>query len=728
MPKPIDVALWYANTMGWAVVPVHSLDAIGECTCGSIPCGSKAKHPRNQHGTADASSDRAQIRDWWREWPDANVGIVTGKINNIVVIDVDNRNGGNASLKKLEQDEQISRALVSRTGGGGRHIFCEYPEEDVELNFKIARGIDTKSDGGFVIEYPSVHASGKTYRWEVAPTANTTLEPLPSWAIKSSRRTRKDARSDFKPGEPIPEGQRNVELTKLAGKLRRSGLDEWTIASTLMAYQREHADSPLDEREVRRIAHSIARYDSPTEKVEKEIARQADPDGPLPYTHLGNAKRLLRLHGEDLRRVDGLGWVVWNGTHWEPDSLQRVRLRAYDVSTAIRDEVIAEGLEEKEMHAALRKADEVENERGTSGMLRQAEALSEFASRMSLFDADTMLFNVQNGTIDLTTGKLRAHAREDHITKLAPVTYDRRAKAPRFLQFLAETFGADKELVAYIQRLLGYFLTGKVNEQIFPIFWGKGGNGKGTLIEEVMESIMGSDYMAQAPASLLKAKGFSAHPTENMVLRGSRLVVASESSARLDEEVIKRLTGGDMISARLMRENFVNFKPTHKLLLLTNVKPHTSASDAIWRRLQLVPFNFTPKIVNKQLDAELRDEASGILNWLVQGCLIWQRDGLNPPPIVVATTQEHRESEDVLGMFIGERLEFGRKFRMSIAALYAEYEAWCLLNGVRAYSKIRFGKELQERRSDVKKYVSNGLGRWRGVKVRPFSKESSLKQ
>lgn len=725
--KLSDAAIWYASRMGWAVIPVHTVDEDGKCSCGASSCRSAGKHPRTKNGSSDATTDRAKIRDWWRRWPNANIGIATGEVSGLVVLDVDPRNGGNSTLRELEADKRVPRTLVARTGGGGRHFYCQYP--DATINFKLGRGIDVKADGGFVVAAPSVHVSGNVYTWLKRPSPDLELKRLPNWALYANGSAPKE--NARRPNDVLRNGERNVGLASYAGRLRRAGAGEPEIVAALLVHNRMYCEPPLDEPEVRSIARSISRYDTPTQKVEHQIAQQsaialdADrmqraleslrEDGILPHTDLGNAKRFVRLHGEDVRHTQ-LGWLTWNGKFWEPDKLNQVRQRAYDVSTLIRAEALQLNLEGKELDAILRKADAAEQHQATTALLGQAAALSDLSANISTFDTDPMLFNVQNGTLDLRSGLLREHEREDYMTRISPVTYDRRARAPRFMQFLDETFG-DAELIAFMQRLLGYCLTGLVTEQVFPIFWGKGGNGKGKLVEDAMGCVFGPDYMVSVHNSLIRAKNFSNHPTEATVLRGARLAYASESSSRLDEEMIKRLTGGDTISARYMHKDFFTFTPTHTLMLLTNVKPRTSSGDAIWRRLQLIPFENKPKVVDRDLGDKLKTEASGILNWLLRGCLIWQRNGLNPPEKVIATTAAHREAEDVFGMFLAEKVEGGDGFKVWGDELYNAYSAWCIDYAMRGYGKIRFYREIAERFPDAKKYLAMGRNRWEGLRL-----------
>jgi putative DNA primase/helicase len=248
----------------------------------------------------------------------------------------------------------------------------------------------------------------------------------------------------------------------------------------------------------------------------------------------------------------------------------------------------------------LKWALESESARRINAMLDLARSEPGIPILPDQMDSDPWLFNCVNGTLDLRTGKLREHRREDYITKVCPTRYNANAVCKAWLRFLGGVFPDDEgepdtELITFNQRLLGRCLTGDVSEQILPIFWGSGANGKSTLINAILET-MGDDYAMKANADLLMTSRGERHPTELAQLFGMRLVVASEThqGRRINETLVKDLTGGEPIRARRMREDFWEFKPTRKVILLTNHKPRVAGTDeGIWRRLRLLPFTTT---------------------------------------------------------------------------------------------------------------------------------------
>jgi putative DNA primase/helicase len=326
-------------------------------------------------------------------------------------------------------------------------------------------------------------------------------------------------------------------------------------------------------------------------------------------------------------------------------------------------------------------------------------------------DRDPWLLNVLNGTLDLRTGELRSHRQEDLITKVAPVRHDPDALCETWKRFLASIFADDQDMVEFMKRWFGHCLTGDVREQILPIFWGKGANGKSTMLNVIMD-IMGEDYAIKATRDLFMNKKADSHPTQMARLHGRRLVVCIETQegARLDEGLVKELTGGDKITARRMREDYWQFDPTHKCVLVTNHKPEISGTDeGIWRRPKLVPFtqrfwdadkgeNGPDHLrADKTLSEKLKAEAEGILRWCVEGCLAWQSEGLKIPAAVQVATTEYRGQQDTLAAFIDENCTIQSDAKCRASKFRICFSAWAEQNGEKEPpSQRRLGQALTE--------------------------------
>jgi len=315
-------------------------------------------------------------------------------------------------------------------------------------------------------------------------------------------------------------------------------------------------------------------------------------------------------------------------------------------------------------------------------------------------DTHPWLLNCTNGTLDLRTGELRPHDKADFLTQLCPVAYDPNAPYGTWRAFLSTVLNGDRDLVCYVQRLVGFCLTGSTREHLLPFLYGVGANGKSTFVGTIL-AMLGPDYAIKAPTDLLLAK-HDQHPTERADLYGKRFVacVEAEDGRRLAESLVKELTGGDRIRARRMREDFWEFTATHKIWLAANHKPTVRGSDhGIWRRIKLLPFTVTipDDQQDKDLPATLLDELPGILAWSVEGCRQWQIDGLREPDCVRAATSDYRNEMDLIGRFVDECCVVGPSCQVGATALFKRFKDWCDQAGERGFNQTRFGSRLTER-------------------------------
>lgn len=437
-------------------------------------------------------------------------------------------------------------------------------------------------------------------------------------------------------------------------------------------------------------------------------------------TDLGNSERLRDRHGGDLRFCHPWGkWHAFDGKRWREDDTGTVMKLAKATVRAMFEELGT--IESDEMRRTFASHIIKSESAARLGAMEQL-ARSELPILPQEFDAHPMLLNCVNGTLDLRTGKLQQHRREDFLTKICPTAFDPEAPSYHFDRFLEAIFEGNLVFVDFLRRLLGYCLTGDVREQILAILHGTGSNGKSTLLNAV-QNALGEDYCIKAKKDLLIVRKQEGHSTEMMDLFGKRLVIVNETDDgnRLAEGLVKDLTGGDSIRGRRMREDSWQYTPTHKIILPTNHKPTVRGTDhAIWRRLALVPFDV--KFWNpdkgesgpaelrqdKGLAEKLKAEAPGILAWMVRGCLEWQHDGLRIPIEVQAATAEYRDSQDVLGAFIDEccLVRDGESVRAS--EIYGQYRRWMEDAGEMPVSQQRFGTAMTERGFERKK----NNGKW----------------
>ncbi len=425
-------------------------------------------------------------------------------------------------------------------------------------------------------------------------------------------------------------------------------------------------------------------------------------------TDLGNAERFAAMWKDHLRYCHATGkWLVWDGQRWTEDMDGTPLRLAGETARSILREALNE--EDPEVRAALAKWAAASESKGKhEATVKLATAQPALVVRVADLDADPFLLNVINGTIDLRTGELRPHRREDNITKLAPVRYDPDAVCPRFEAFLDRVFAGNGALARYVQKLLGMSLTGDITEHVMPIFYGAGANGKSVMLDTVM-GIMGGYATEAAPQLLIETRGSREHPTEVADLMGRRLVVASETEqgGQFKLALVKRLTGDATLKGRFMKQDYFSFGRTHKLLMVTNNKPRVKEdSEAVWRRLRLIPFTVVipPEERDPKLMEKLREEWSGILAWMVRGCLAWRAEGLEAPAAVLVATAEYREAEDQIGRFLeeccvvddsgaGEASELFTPW----SVLVKEYEDWAEASGEVAMKGRRLGEALDKR-------------------------------
>ena len=526
---------------------------------------------------------------------------------------------------------------------------------------------------------------------------------------------------------PIPDLDRiawNGRLTLLVPDTNVTGNPSVQAAWREFAKEIERRGAPTvmvevpNESGINGIDDYLSRHDPEAGLALFEAAKPRNSVNDFHLSDLGNAQRLVHGHGRDLRFVSAWGWMSWDGMRWRKDDIGAVEryakatvLSMYEGVGAIQDDEARKNF--------LKFVRRSESRQSLTAMVDLAQSEFEVVARPSEFDGDPWLLNVSNGTLDLRNSELRPHNRKDLITRLTPVRWNPEADCPLFLTSLHQIFNGNKRLVRFVQKLGGYSLTGLTTEQILIILWGMGANGKSTLVE-VLSALLG-EYAAKTPTSTFLLKRNDSIPNDLAALQGVRFAYASEveEGRRLSESLVKDVTGGEKIRARFLHREWFEFQPEFKLWLSTNHKPIIKGTDhAIWRRIRLVPFQvtFPPEKQDKGLAQKLKTELSGILNWAVEGCLAWQREGLEAPEEVVHATEGYREEMDTLAAFLRERTEAAPAGGVSAKALYKAYCAWCEENGERPQTPKALGMRLGERGySSTHKATGNC---WIGLRLR----------
>jgi putative DNA primase/helicase len=438
------------------------------------------------------------------------------------------------------------------------------------------------------------------------------------------------------------------------------------------------------------------------ERVQARLDGADVPDEPVTgnyLTELWTAERLVARYGADLRYSVSHGWFVYDGRRWKRDDALAVEDFAVRTVRSLYGD--AEHIDDyQDRKRLVDHAKKCETSSKINAIINLARCLTGVPIRAENLDADPWSLNCQNGTIDLRTGNLRPHDRADLITKIAPVVYDRGAECPQWIKFLNDIFADDASMIAFSQRGLGSALSAYIREHTMHVWYGVGANGKSTLINCTI-GLLG-DYAKTAPPKLLIRRDRDAHPTELADLHGVRFLATVETAegGRLDEERVKQLTGGDRIKARYMCRDFFEFAGTHHLFVATNHRPDVRGQDhAIWRRIFLWPF--TVVIPDDQQDhdlpTKLQAEWPGILRWLVDGVIAWQRSGLDAPASVKAATQKYRDDSDLIGQFLDESCKLGRDCKVGGGAFYWAYRTWTLDNGGQPCGNPTFSRRILER-------------------------------
>jgi putative DNA primase/helicase len=376
-----------------------------------------------------------------------------------------------------------------------------------------------------------------------------------------------------------------------------------------------------------------------------------------------------------------------------------------------------------ERQELARWASKSESHRSLKAMVDLVKSEPGVSISPNVLDNDPWLLNVKNGTIDLRTGELKPHDPDDMITKLAPVEYDPEARAGIFEAFL-ERILPSEDMRTFVQRAVGYSLTGDVSERVFFILHGLGKNGKSTLLEAV-KAVLGDHAMTTPVETLLLKTG--GVPNDIARLKGARFVSASENEKgrRLAESLVKAMTGKDTISARFMRGEWFDFKPTHKLWLATNHKPEIQGTDpAIWDRIRLIPFDIRipEEEQDKHLDERLLAELPGILAWAVRGCLEWRQEGLGEPDAVRKATAAYKAEMDVIQDFIDECCVEDEGAWATVSALHKEYVEWCVKNAEKPEKKRPFARQLVDRGFEAD-YGTGNVAIRRGIGLKDTGRE-----
>lgn len=491
----------------------------------------------------------------------------------------------------------------------------------------------------------------------------------------------------------------NATIAKThCGCTQQEVLDALGITPQAVARAKLSEEEELDQLQAR-----ITETDEPAANVHVWLAGQQPPtkvrapsSSTDPQAHRGQVRMAYRLadaYAGQLMHVHGMGWFHWTGLRWAEDDQGAAPRAVLAVLRAALVDSLNEG--QKDLRDDVRKC---ESNAGISGVLAIAASLEPFAFTVDDLDKDPYLLNCANGTLDLHTLQLRPHDPADRLTKVTAAAYDPHAEGPLWQAFLTRVL-PDESVRGFLQRYIGLSLAGRVLEHLLAILTGTGRNGKGVLYGAVAQAL--GDYAITAEPDLFMHRE-GAHPTGEMDLLGVRFVVVSESEQgrKLAEATVKRLTGGDRMRARRMRQDYVQFQPSHTAALVTNHLPKVSGDDsALWARIRVVPFDVV--IPEAEQDSHLAErlelEAEAVLKWAVAGWAHYQVAGMAEPDAVKVATEHYRTDSDAVARFLTECTLPNPNAHTATGELYERWTRWAVEDGAPPMSQKALGQELERR-------------------------------
>lgn len=728
-----------------------------------FPC-TLDKTPYTPHGCKDATTNPAIIKKWWEVWPDAQVGIYC-EPSELIVFDFDNIETFNKLYS--ENSEIFTHTLIVTTGRGGKHVYYQKPKgmtiktKSVGTKDECIRGlpgVDVRADkNGYVIAPGCRNKNGPYVISQDLPPSSLP----PYWLLQlydndfiegrgpraAPNIVRVEPKREFtddvigaqywvdKYSREAHKGNRNSTGNMLATQLKalyESGKISMADAEQYMLEYQGNVNSvsePYTEKEaLATLNYNFQRYPAKepipiTEDSRKAKSRQAPPNEPeneapqtpiIGYnlTDLGNAERIRDHFKGEIKYCYRFGkWYVWTGQYWAMDegdrimSLAKRTVRQMLVEAADLDDL-------KERRKLTTHSLNSESNSRINAMISLAQ--SEVPITEDKLNTHKYKINVKNGTLDLATRQLLPFNKEDYITKMADVEYVPGAPCKKFIEFLNLIFDGNHNIIEFIQKGLGISITGDCGEQVIYILWGAGNNGKTTLMSLINKILVLGQYADNIPSESLMISTHKDDKHNDLAkLPGIRFLTVSEGEegGRLNESLIKQISGNDPITCRFLFHEQFTYLPEFKVWFYTNHKPEIREMDkAIWRRIMLIPFNVDvvakvkaqgkPRIPNYE-NILYDEEANGIFNWMVEGWYKYKKDGLNPPLEVLAAIEEYKQSLDPIQRWIDEQcLKFepdNKNYITPFSHIINTYNHWAINNAETTFKAKTFAKRLDDK-------------------------------
>lgn len=722
---------------------------------------------------------KATNLEGWQEWctdtrpfdPNEfkyiNYGIPGGPANGVIIVDIDDQQGFINYAMDHGWTPDLTR--IHKTGSNKAHYFYLYPDDghsygckaindpDGALDPKTQKPLrifDIKALGGYVVGPGSIHPdTNKPYTVE----HDLPILPAPQFILDLCRKDEQPSELD---AEKTVKGQKNLThdsalsmtfddplkvlasldiplaYRKLITEGEKKGARSEAIASVLTTLLKKEVASnvilylfqsfPIGDKFKEKGSFDKKRFDSELQRIQSKFV----PDEPedldtytFTPTDTGNAEHLVTDHGDNIRFCYGKDkWYTWTGKLWKKDEdekLQRLAKRTvrkiYTQAWKIEDD--------EKRKKASKWALSCKSRSKRDSMIHLARAEDGVHTLPQDYNQDPFLLNCTNGTLDLRTGELRPHQREDMLSKIIDTDFDPEATAPRWEQFLWEVTDEDEDLMKCLQRCIGYALTGDCREDAFFMLYGAGSNGKSTFLETI-SSLLGP-YAVTTEFSTFLIQRNEKVRNDIAALHGKRFVSSMEveKGKKFAESLLKTLTGRDTISTRFLFHEFFTFKPEFKIFLSVNHRPGISGTDhAIWRRVKLIPFTvrFPEEEQDKELPSKLKEELPGILSWAVKGCLDWQSEGLFFPDKVKDAIEDYKTDMDLIGPFLADCCKLypdNKEFYEKTSDLYSVYISYCKINGDDILKKNQFSSSIKERGLTPQRIGHTQARGWSGITI-----------
>jgi P4 family phage/plasmid primase-like protien len=717
MTSPVDYI-----ARGWQILPCHHIER-GRCTCGNPRCETPGKHPRTQHGFKDASSDINVINGWIKRFPKANWAVRTGPENGIAVIDIDPRNGGYDSFHSLQDARgPMPETLRSATGGGGRHLFYATPPGYVIPSRKPWPGIEFKADGGYVILPESNHVSGMRYHWlnwevqGITPLppdiAKIMMNGAASNGVAGSGTVGGDLAETVEILNGLPQGERDDGLFRWACRLRRQvGDGGRRIVELAVLDVASKCSPPFPPDVAMRKVEQAWQQDHDDSFVDWQMGDSWEPGEPTqdhpihPLTDLGNAYRFYDAFGNDVLFVQGWGWLAWTQLGWQKDSQGVAPGLTHQLSGLILTDakkIEQQGADIKTITMHTNWARRSQSAATMNNALHVAMDIPQMRRSVEQFDSIDHEICCLNGIVDLRTGQIRPVTKDDLVTKNTFVEYDPTFQLDAWNRFLWEACGGDIDLIKYLQRAVGYSLTGSNQEEKLFLVSGAAATGKSTFLDAV-GGAFGGYATTTSPDTFMWSRNGQQPSVELARMPGIRLIAMSEirEGSGFNDNLIKAVTGGERITAKALYEMPFTYLPKFALWIGTNHDP-LATDDALWRRIAKISFEnaLPPEKRDPMVKINLRDPQLGgkaVLAWAVAGAMEWYQTGLMQPYAVTMSTWGYHQDQDQFQQFINDCIQQQEHARTPLQAAFSAYRIWCEQTGGKSKNRASFARMMRDR-------------------------------